>query len=130
MIANERGEPTIRITRSGRGLKIWIDGRFGRGFGTYLVRSLPDLMHRFETQADQIHDQSGDSPGSIRAADARAVGMWLRQPELARRPSRARRRVIHTTRDKSPWRLLAPHRGGWSRELVVLPWSLIAQTNS
>ena len=57
VIANGRGEPTIRITRSGRGLKIWIDGQFGRGFGTYLVRSLPDLMHRFETQADQIHDQ-------------------------------------------------------------------------
>ena len=57
VIANARGEPVVRITRSGRGLRIWVDGRFGHGFGAYLVRSLPDLIHRFDTETDQVRDQ-------------------------------------------------------------------------
>jgi ParB family transcriptional regulator, chromosome partitioning protein len=57
VIANARGEPVVRITRSGRGLRVWVDGRFGHGFGAYLVRSLPDLIHRFDTETDQVRDQ-------------------------------------------------------------------------
>ena len=57
VIANARGEPVVRITRSGRGLRVWVDGRFGHGFGAYLVRSLPDLIHRFDTETDQVLDQ-------------------------------------------------------------------------
>ena len=57
VIANARGEPVVSITRSGRGLEVWVDGRFGHGFGAYLVRSLPDLMHRFDTEIDQVRDQ-------------------------------------------------------------------------
>ena len=49
--------PLCRITRSGRGLRVWVDGRFGHGFGAYLIRSLPDLMHRFDTETDQVRDQ-------------------------------------------------------------------------
>jgi ParB family transcriptional regulator, chromosome partitioning protein len=57
VIANARGEPVVRLTRSGRGLRVWVDGRFGDGFGEYLIRSLPDLMHRFDTEADQVRGQ-------------------------------------------------------------------------
>ena len=57
VIANARGEPVVRITRSGRGLRVWVDGRFGHGFGAYLVRSLPDLMHRFDAETDQARKQ-------------------------------------------------------------------------
>ena len=57
MIANMRGEPIVRITRSARGLRVWIDGRFGHGFGAYLISALPDLIHRFDTETDQIRDQ-------------------------------------------------------------------------
>lgn len=57
VIANARGEPVARITRSGRGLRIWVDGRFGHGFGAYLVHSLPDLMRRFDTETDRVRDQ-------------------------------------------------------------------------
>jgi ParB family chromosome partitioning protein len=57
VIANARGEPVVRITRSGRGLRVWVDGRFGHGFGAYLIRSLPDLMHRFDTETEQVRDQ-------------------------------------------------------------------------
>jgi ParB family transcriptional regulator, chromosome partitioning protein len=53
VIANARGEPVVRITRSGRGLRVWVDGRFGHGFGAYLVRSLPELIHRFDTETSQ-----------------------------------------------------------------------------
>ena len=53
VIANARGEPVVRLTRSGRGLRVWVDGRFGE----YLIRSLPDLMHRFDTEADQVRGQ-------------------------------------------------------------------------
>jgi ParB family transcriptional regulator, chromosome partitioning protein len=57
VIANARGEPVVRITRSGRGLRVWVDGRFGYGFGAYLVRALPDLIERFDTETDQVRDQ-------------------------------------------------------------------------
>jgi hypothetical protein len=57
VIANARGEPVVRITRSGRGLRVWVDGRFGHGFGAYLVRALPDLIERFDTETDQVRDQ-------------------------------------------------------------------------
>ena len=57
VIANARGEPVVKITRSRRGLKVWIDGRFGHGFGAYLLSSLPELMHRFDTGADSVRDQ-------------------------------------------------------------------------
>jgi len=57
VIANARGEPVVRITRSGRGLRVWVDGRFGHGFGAYLVRSLPDLMHRFDAETDPARKQ-------------------------------------------------------------------------
>jgi ParB family chromosome partitioning protein len=56
VIANARGEPVVRITRSGRGLRVWVDGRFGHGFGAYLVRALPDLIERFDTETDQVRD--------------------------------------------------------------------------
>ena len=57
VIANARGEPVVRVIRSGRGLRIWVDGRFGQGFGAYLLRSLPDLMQRFDTETGRPHDQ-------------------------------------------------------------------------
>jgi ParB family chromosome partitioning protein len=57
VIANARGEPVVKITRSRSGLKVWIDGRFGHGFGAYLLRSLPELMQRFDTGADSVRDQ-------------------------------------------------------------------------
>jgi len=57
VIANARGEPVVKITRSRRGLKVWIDGRFGHGFGAYLLSSLPELMRRFDTGADSVRDQ-------------------------------------------------------------------------
>ena len=57
VISNARGEPVVKVMRSGRGLRVWVDGRFGQGFGAYLLRSLPDLMHRFDTEADRARDQ-------------------------------------------------------------------------
>jgi ParB family chromosome partitioning protein len=57
VIANARGEPVVSITRTRRGLRVSVDARFGRGFGAYLISSLPDLMHRFDTEIDQIRDQ-------------------------------------------------------------------------
>jgi ParB family chromosome partitioning protein len=56
LIANARGEPVVRITRSGRSLRLWVDGRFASGFGAYLVRALPDLVHKFDKEADQHSD--------------------------------------------------------------------------
>jgi ParB family transcriptional regulator, chromosome partitioning protein len=57
VIANARGEPVVRVTRSGRGLRVWVDGRFGKGFGAFLLRSLPDLVHRFDTQTHRIGEE-------------------------------------------------------------------------
>ena len=57
VIANARGEPVVRVTRSGRGLRVWVDGHFGKGFGAFLLRSLPDLVHRFDTQTHRIGDE-------------------------------------------------------------------------
>jgi ParB family chromosome partitioning protein len=57
VIANALGEPVVRITRTRRGLRVSVDGRFDHGFGTYLIRSLPDLMRRFDTEVDKVRDQ-------------------------------------------------------------------------
>lgn len=53
VIANARGEPVVRITRSRRSLRLWVDGRFASGFGAYLVRALPELVHKFDREAGQ-----------------------------------------------------------------------------
>jgi len=53
LIANARGETVVRITRSGRSLRLSVDGRFVSGFGAYLVRSLPELVHQFDKEANQ-----------------------------------------------------------------------------
>jgi ParB family chromosome partitioning protein len=57
LIANSHGEPVVRITRSGRGLTLWVDGRFEHGFGAFLVNSLPDLMRRFDTETGHVRDK-------------------------------------------------------------------------
>jgi ParB family chromosome partitioning protein len=53
LIANARGEPVVRIARSGRSLRLSVDGRFASGFGAYLVRALRELVHKFDKEADQ-----------------------------------------------------------------------------
>jgi hypothetical protein len=52
-IMNTRGEEIGRFIRSGRCVKLWIDGRFAPGFGDYLIRCLPELIHRFDEEAGQ-----------------------------------------------------------------------------
>jgi ParB family transcriptional regulator, chromosome partitioning protein len=52
-IMNTRGEKIGRFIRSGRSVRLWIDGRFAPGFGDYLIRILPELIHRFDEEADQ-----------------------------------------------------------------------------
>lgn len=53
VITNTRGEPIVRFTRSAQSLRLWIDGRFAPGFGAYLIRCLPELVHRFEQEIDR-----------------------------------------------------------------------------
>jgi ParB family transcriptional regulator, chromosome partitioning protein len=53
LIANARGEPVVRITRSGRSLRLLVEGRFASGFGAYLVRALPEMVHKFDREAEQ-----------------------------------------------------------------------------
>jgi ParB family chromosome partitioning protein len=52
-ITNTRGESIGRFLRSSRGVRLWIDGRFAPGFGDYLIRCLPELVHRFEQDTDR-----------------------------------------------------------------------------
>jgi ParB family chromosome partitioning protein len=47
-IKNVRGQPVVRASPIGQGVRLWIDERFAAGFGAYLVRSLPELVRRFE----------------------------------------------------------------------------------
>jgi ParB family transcriptional regulator, chromosome partitioning protein len=50
LITNTRGEPVVKVTRSGPSLRLWVDGRFTPGFGAYLLGTLPDLVRRFDEQ--------------------------------------------------------------------------------
>jgi ParB family transcriptional regulator, chromosome partitioning protein len=52
-ITNTRGEPIVRVTRSGPNLRLLVDGRFAHGFGAYLLDTLPDLVRRFDEQVDK-----------------------------------------------------------------------------
>ena len=56
LVTNVRGEPVVRIMRSGRTMRLWVDGRFTPGFGEYLVRSLPELVNRFDGEREQPSD--------------------------------------------------------------------------
>jgi ParB family chromosome partitioning protein len=47
-IKNVRGQPVVRALPVGQGVRLWIDERFAAGFSAYLVRSLPELVRRFE----------------------------------------------------------------------------------
>lgn len=57
-VTNARGEPVVQIYRSGRGVKLWIDVRVTPGFGEYLIRALPDLLHQFEDDSHHSRDES------------------------------------------------------------------------
>jgi len=56
LITNTRGEPVVRVTRSGPSLKLLVDGRFTRGFGAYLLGTLPELVRRFDEEAGKPRD--------------------------------------------------------------------------
>jgi ParB family transcriptional regulator, chromosome partitioning protein len=56
VIRNVRGEPVIRILRSGRNLKLSVDDRFAQGFGTFLIRSLPKLLKEYDKNSDDPRD--------------------------------------------------------------------------
>lgn len=56
LITNTRGEPVVRVTRSGPSLKLLVDGRFTPGFGAYLLGTLPELVLRFDEQVGQPRD--------------------------------------------------------------------------
>jgi ParB family chromosome partitioning protein len=56
LITNPRGEPVVRVTRSGPSLKLLVDGRFTPGFGDYLLGTLPELVRRFDQQAGRPRD--------------------------------------------------------------------------
>ena len=56
-ITNSRGEPVVRVSRSGLSVKFLVDGRFTPGFGVYLLRTLPELVGRFEQQGGQLADR-------------------------------------------------------------------------
>ncbi|MBV8893050.1 MAG: plasmid partitioning protein RepB [Acidobacteria bacterium] len=57
VITNMRGEPVVRVTRSGPSLRLWVDGRFTPGFCTYLLGTLPDLVRRFDEQVGKPRDE-------------------------------------------------------------------------
>jgi ParB family chromosome partitioning protein len=48
LIMNARGQPVIRVLRGTHGVRLVIDDRWATGFGAYLVRSLPELVRRFD----------------------------------------------------------------------------------
>ena len=48
-VSNSQGQPVVRVTRSGeRYLRLSIDERLVPGFGAYLIRTLPEVICRFE----------------------------------------------------------------------------------
>jgi ParB family chromosome partitioning protein len=57
-VTNVRGETVVKVDRSGRGVKLSIDGRFTAGFGEYLIHALPELLKRFEDETDRPSDGS------------------------------------------------------------------------
>ena len=56
-ITNSRGEPVVRVSRSGLSVKFLVDGRFTPGLGVYLLRTLPELVGRFQQQGGQLADR-------------------------------------------------------------------------
>jgi ParB family chromosome partitioning protein len=57
-IKNVRGQPVVRATPVGQGVRLWIDERFAAGFGVYLLRSLPELVRRFEAGKGSSSDSN------------------------------------------------------------------------
>jgi ParB family chromosome partitioning protein len=50
---NIQGQPVVKVTRSGQGLRLWIDEHLASGLGAYLIRSLPGLILQFEHDTDK-----------------------------------------------------------------------------
>jgi hypothetical protein len=43
----------VKIDRSTRSLRLWIDARSSPGFSDYLIGLLPDLIRQFELEANR-----------------------------------------------------------------------------
>lgn len=56
LVTNSRGETVAKVTRSRKGLHLWIDERFSAGFGEYLIGLLPDAIHRFEKDMESASE--------------------------------------------------------------------------
>jgi ParB family chromosome partitioning protein len=57
LIMNARGQPVVRVLRGTQGVRLLIDERWAMGFGAYLVRSLPELIRRFD-ESDEVTARS------------------------------------------------------------------------
>jgi ParB family chromosome partitioning protein len=52
LIIDIRGQPVVKVTRSGQGLRLWIDERTASGLGAYLMRSLAEVVRRFDEERE------------------------------------------------------------------------------
>jgi ParB family chromosome partitioning protein len=56
LITNSHGQPIVKVTRAGHSLRLSVDERYAAGFGSYLIRALPELINRFDHETRQSQD--------------------------------------------------------------------------